>query len=612
MGFKELIREARYTDALQMLLEIVKHSEDPNDLIAVSRNISKIPGSFYREQGFLPKKIAVLAGYSCDFITAVTRTYLLQHKIIADFHQTEYGLYEQAIHSRDKQLVSFAPDLCYFCVGSDQLGFLDVSDEIARWRALWQSTSALLSCDIVMNSFEEPLHRVFGNFECKWQPSASHFVRSVNAQLAQLAPGSVHFNDVNFLAGYHGRKNWRDERLYDMAKVPVSYDYLSAYARNLAAVCASAFGRSKKCLVLDLDNTLWGGVVADDGVGGIQIGNDSAGGEAYLRFQSYVRGLKDRGVILAVCSKNAEGLAREPFTARAEMVLKLEDISCFVANWRPKPENLVAISQQLEIGLDSMVFVDDNPMERDYVRQSLPQIEVVELGEDPSTYTATLSRAHYFETVAVTGDDLKRTEQYRGNSLRHELLTTVGNYEDFLKSLEMKACVRPFDLANLSRITQLINKTNQFNVTTKRRTESDVSRIVGNDGFITAFARLSDRFGDHGLVSAFIGEISSGRELRVDTWLMSCRVLKRGLELFLFQEIVRQAIKRQLVCIRGQYIPTAKNQLVEMLFEEMGFSRDSDTPGDGTFWHYDLTDQTTLHTTFHQTLCIERMEQAEG
>ncbi|MBI3558136.1 MAG: hypothetical protein HY074_17870, partial [Deltaproteobacteria bacterium] len=310
---KSLIETGKFSDALRAMRETIAGNASPNALFNLAKWLERIPSESYKENGYLTKKILVLGGYTTQLIAPLLKVVLLRHKIRAEVLEGDYGTFEQAVYAADQRLTGFKPDLCYFCVGTEHLGFEDRAVELQRWRRLWQAAREAFACDIIQNTFEEPLHRICGGFDLKWHTSRTRYVRQLNLELAADAPGFVHFNDVDGQAAHFGRRNWRDEKLFDSSKVPVAFALLPAYARQVADISAAVFGRSRKCLVLDLDNTLWGGVIGDDGPAKIQIGLGSAAGEAHARLQAYARGLKERGIILAVCSKNDEKTAKEPF-----------------------------------------------------------------------------------------------------------------------------------------------------------------------------------------------------------------------------------------------------------------------------------------------------------
>jgi FkbH-like protein len=327
----------------------------------------------------------------------------------------------------------------------------------------------------------------------------------------------------------------------------------------------------RKVLVVDLDNTLWGGVIGDEGLAGIELGDNSPRGEAFKDFQKYVKSLKDRGVLLAVCSKNDQEKALEPFAKHPEMILQREDFVAFCANWEPKPENLRRIAKELRLGLDSFVFADDNPAEIEIVRQFAPEVGRVLLGPDPADYVSQLQDARFFEPRQITREDERRSEQYHAEVERKKIESQCANMDSYLASLEMVAEIHPFRPLDLPRVAQLVAKSNQFNLTTQRHSEAELGAIMTHPDTGHFSVRLRDRFGDHGLISVVILRFAKG-VAEVDTWLMSCRVLKRGVEEGVLNEIIRLAQGRGCEEIRGVYRPTPKNTLVQGLYLQMGFS----------------------------------------
>jgi FkbH-like protein len=351
---------------------------------------------------------------------------------------------------------------------------------------------------------------------------------------------------------------------------------------------------SKKCLVLDLDNTLWGGVIGDDGPEGIILGEGTGTGEAHLALQRYAKQLRERGVILAICSKNDPAVAEAVFRDHPEMLLKRSDIAAFVANWEDKAANLRRIAEQLNIGLESLVFVDDNPAERARIRQSLPMVAVPELPADPAHYVRCLADAGYFESVAFTTEDSRRGEQYAANASREALRESSQGMDDFLRGLEMSVTFGPFRTVDLARVAQLIGKTNQFNLTTRRHSLEDVSRFASSDRSLTLQFRLVDRFGDNGLVSVMIlhPDPRSPDLLEIDTWVMSCRVFGRQLEQETMNIAVESARRMGARALRAEYIPTAKNGVVSQLYPALGFTRELEAaPNHGaTRWLLQLSE----------------------
>ncbi len=369
-----------------------------------------------------------------------------------------------------------------------------------------------------------------------------------------------------------GLAAWYDPALWHRSKQEISPVAVPAYREAVGRILGAIRGKARKCLVLDLDNTLWGGVIGDDGVEGIVLGQGSALGEAFTAFQKYALDLSRRGIILAVCSKNDEANALEPFERHPEMVLKREHIAVFVANWTDKASNLRHIAKTLNIGIDALVFVDDNPFERNLVRQELPMVAVPEVGDDPSTYAQTVAEAGYFEALGITADDLARTAQYRENAERDALMADSTDLEGYLASLDMKLEWRDFDRLGLPRVTQLINKSNQFNLTTKRYTQEEVAAVMAAPDALGLQLRLTDRFGDNGIIAVIIGRMVDGTDLDIDTWLMSCRVLGRGVERATLELIAARAKELGATRLLGEYLPSKKNGMVKAHYDGLGFT----------------------------------------
>jgi len=605
LGWKQLLQEKDFENALLDLRLFATREADPNKLLSAARAIDRIPDEEFKNQNFHTLRIAFLSGYTYDLIVNLTRLFLLSKGIHAKVFKGEYGLFEQAILTADKTLTEFKPDFIHLGVGTEQIRHREnVTDEIQRWVSLWTKANSTFSASIIQDTFIEPAERVFGNYEMKNVLSQTQYVRRLNMGLTEKAPSFVHFNDVDYLASLHGRARWRDWKLFDLSKIPASYENLVHISKNLASVFAASIGRTKKCLVLDLDNTLWGGVVGDLGPEGVAIGQGSPEGEAHLRLQHYILELKKRGVLLSVCSKNDEQNAKEPFQTRKDMAIKLSDISCFVANWEPKPDNIQRIAQELNIGLDSFVFLDDNPMEREMVRKILPQVGIIELSDDPAEYVSALAASAFFETVSLTKEDLERTALYLADKERQrafsgaETAMSSNDYKKVLEDLQMELIVKPFDSDNLPRITQLINKTNQFNLTTKRYTESQVIERMNDPRALTFQARLQDRFGDNGMISVVIGTPLK-QTLEIESWLMSCRVLKRGVEGSLFQEVVKKAKSLGFSRIRGKYIPSAKNAMVKSFYKELGFTQISEDNNQSE-WEFNLDEDRSVTEVFNR------------
>ena len=447
-------------------------------------------------------------------------------------------------------------------------------DEMARSMVgVWDALQSHSTATLVQSNFVMPYERYFGNFDQKVAGSFYSVVAALNAYIGQQARAraAVLVNDVESVASWVGRRQWFDDRFWDLAKAFCGLESLPAVAKNIVDIVMSARGRVAKCVVLDLDNTLWGGVIGDDGLDGIVL-NAHGDGEGFHRLQTYLKELRQRGILLAVCSKNEMSNAVLPFDKHPEMVLRRSDIAVFMANWNDKAENIRKIREVLNIGLDSMVFLDDNPFERNLVRGVLPEVMVPELPEDPADYVRSLSELNLFETTSFSAEDLNRTDLYRVEAERREAQASFSSAEDFLRSLEMRIVVSRFDPFHLPRIAQLIQRSNQFNLTTHRYTQAECEALMNNPGCVPLYVKLSDRLGDHGLIGLIV--LAPGEsELVIRDWLMSCRVLARGVEQYLMNLVVEQARERNLASVRGEYIRTAKNQMVEDFFAQFGFSQ---------------------------------------
>jgi len=437
----------------------------------------------------------------------------------------------------------------------------------------------------IVQTFPPPAERILGSYDRVLPGSPLNVLGRFNLALDDMVQrvGGV-LLDVAALAESVGLVNWHSSSAWNLAKFQFSEAFVPLYADYVCRTIAAMRGKSRRCLVLDLDNTLWGGVIGDDGLAGIQIAQGDATGEAFLDFQRYLLSLRKAGVVLAVSSKNNDQTARLPFRQHPEMLLREEHFAVFQANWNDKPSNLMAISQQLSLGLESIVFVDDNPFERELVRRTLPQVAVPEMPEDPALYALTLSSAGYFESISFSPEDSKRADFYQGNARRAALQLQVTDIESYLESLQMEIWFQPFEETGRKRITQLINKSNQFNLTTRRYTEAEVASFEASPDFFTMQVRLKDAFGDNGMISAVICRANSGLEWVIDTWLMSCRVLGRRVENMVLREILAHASERGIRYVRGLYLPTDRNSLVEHHYPNLGFSHVASHADGSTEW----------------------------
>lgn len=564
-------------------------------------------------EGFTRLRAVLIGSATLQHLIPGIRVGGLRHKLIFDIQAGSYGQYRQEILLPGSFLHAFAPQIVLLSLTArDVAGTipLNISVEdvesalghaIAELRALWGSIRNSIKSPIVQQTFLDLSLPVFGSFDRQAPGAPSRIVSRLNDLLADAAKeDGVTLLDIAGQAGRDGIEAWFDVRRWFQAKQEIRPEAVAMYGELFARVVAAQRGQSRKCLVLDLDNTLWGGVIGDDGLEGIVLGAGSAQGEAHLALQDYALRLKERGVILAVCSKNESAIAESAFRDHPEMLLKRSDITAFVANWSDKADNLTRIAEQLNIGIDSLVFVDDNPIERARIREALPVVAVPELPDDPAGYAPTLAAAGYFEAAAFTQEDRDRAELYARDAERNVLMSVSKSMDEFLAGLEMSVVCAPFGKNDLPRVTQLINKTNQFNTTTRRYTAEEVASKADAPDCLAFHFRLLDRYGDNGIVSAVIlcppGEPGT---LEIDTWVMSCRVFGRELEseiMNIVAEAARQHGARTLV---AAYVPTAKNAIIKNLYAELGFSpaeADHHENKDRTRWYLDLASYKSRHT----------------
>jgi len=541
----------------------------------------------------IAKKIAVLGGSTTHDIISVLELFLLDFGIEPTFYESEFGLYyEDAMFS--EELRAFAPDLIFIHTSRRNLTALPAAGDgeesaaalldgqYAHFETMWEHLRETYRCPIIQNNFEMPFYRLLGNrdaWDCRGQV---RFISRLNEKFAAYAASHEDFylNDINYLSADWGLARWSDPLYWHMYKYCLALDAIPAFSYNVACIVKSVYGKNKKALVLDLDNTLWGGVVGDDGVDGIEIGHETSMGQVYSEFQQYLKALSSYGILLNVNSKNDEENAiaglRHP-----EGTLRPEDFISIKANWQPKDLNFTEIAEELNILPDSMVFVDDNPAERAIVTAQVPGA-CAPVMDAPEHYITAIDRQGYFEATALSRDDLKRGEMYHANAERTRLQRSFADYRDYLLSLEMHAEIRPFEPVYLPRIAQLTNKSNQFNLTTKRMTESEMQAVADDPGCVTLYGKLSDKFGDNGVISVVYGR-KNGNALEIELWLMSCRVLKRNMEHAMLDALVKGAKEKGVSLLRGYYFKTAKNGMVKDFYRDFGFTL-TKTDGEDTVW----------------------------
>ncbi len=523
-----------------------------------------------------PLRVALLGSSTLKHLVPGIRVGAMRRGIWVHLFEGEYSQYRQELLDDRSSLASFRPHVILLALDAHHVAALAserVKDAVDSFISCWEAAKLNHGAVVIHQTALPIFARVLGNNEQREPQSPAAIVDTINSRLRELADEhGVHLLAADSYASAHGVREWFDHVLWHRSKQEIHPRVSHFYGDLVGRMLAALRGRSSKCLVLDLDNTLWGGVIGDDGLEGIQLGQGSAMGEAYVAFQHYVHQLSRRGIILAVCSKNNEANALSPFEQHPDMVLKRKDIACFVANWQDKASNLRYIAETLNIGLDSLVFADDNPFERNLIRQELPAVQVPELPDDPSLYVTTLAEGGYFESLNVTQEDRERVSQYLANVEREQLRASATDMEGYLRGLRMELIVRRFDLIGLSRIVQLINKTNQFNLTTRRYTEADVRAIMSDPTAVAYQFRLTDRFGDNGIIAILIGRLNTAMDLHIHTWLMSCRVLGRQVEEACLNVMVDAGVQLGAARILGEYVPTAKNEMVRELYRRLGFT----------------------------------------
>ncbi len=538
-----------------------------------------------------PLRLAVLGSSTLKHLVPAIRVGALRHGLWVEIFEGEYGQYRQELLDTDSALHAFKPDVLLLALDAYHLAEgsgATAEAALENMRACW-AMAKQMGAVVIQQTALPVFPRLLGNNEQRLADSPAAVLERINAELRPAADqAGVHLLAVDSYAAEHGTKEWHDPVLWHRSKQEVHPRVSHVYGDLVGRMLSALRGRSAKCLVLDLDNTVWGGVIGDDGLHGIHLGQGSTMGEAYVAFQRYAQRLARRGVILAVCSKNDEANALEPFERHPDMVLKRADIACFVANWQDKATNLRHIAKTLNIGLDALVFADDNPFERNLVRQELPEVAVPELPEDPSLYISAIAEAGYFEALTITEEDRERTGQYRANAERESLREAGTDLEGYLRGLEMELVVDPFNELGFARIVQLINKTNQFNLTTRRYTEADVRGMMADPTVLTYQFRLLDRFGDNGMIALLIGRLDGERALLMDTWLMSCRVLGRQVEEACLNVLAAGARSLGAERIIGEYLPSAKNGMVRELYGKLGFTLEESDAEGATRWALDL------------------------
>ena len=530
-------------------------------------------------------KVALLGDSATQLLATAIRGTGVLRGLNVDLFDAEYGQVERQLLDPASELYAFDAEYVVLFQSTHKLGERHSVLNTAEQEALADERLAFVEaacCDrrlagkkVICFNYPEIDDAVFGSYADKVPSSFIWQVRKLNYGLMTLAQRmpNLYVCDVAALQNKVGRDMMFAPNVYTSTEMVLSVDVVPIVASRVLDIICAVRGRIKKCLILDLDNTLWGGVVGDDGWEGIQLGHGLGIGKAYTEFQMWVKKLRQRGIIICVCSKNDEDKAREPFEKHPDMVLRLDDIAVFMANWETKVDNIMAIQKVLNIGFDSMVFVDDNPFERAMVRENIAGIKVPEMPEDPAEWLEYMYGLNLFETASYSGADAERTRQYQAEAQRVTLAKSFDSEADFLRSLDMRATVSGFTPFNTPRVAQLSQRSNQFNLRTVRYTEADVAAMAVDGQTVCMALTLEDRFGDNGLVAVVVMKLMDAESLFVETWLMSCRVLKRGMEDFTLNAMVAVAKERGYKRIVGEYLPTTKNGMVADHYGKLGFAK---------------------------------------
>lgn len=541
------------------------------------------------------KRIAVLGGSTTSDIVKTLELFLLNEGIAPIFYESEYAQFYQDAMFPPQELLDFAPELIFIhTTNRNVMNYPQMSDseeqvteklhqEVARFEAVWEHLTAQFHCPIIQNNMEMPFYRLLGSRDSYDIHGRTNFLSRINERFYEYARTheNFHIHDLNYVSADYGLRQWANPSYWNMYKYAMCFEAIPIFSFSVARIIKSLLGKNKKVLALDLDNTLWGGVVGDDGVDGIEIGQETGVSQSYYEFQTYVKQLKSLGILLTVCSKNDHENAIAGLN-HPEGALRPEDFILIKANWENKDRNIAETAAELNLLPESIVFADDNPAERAIVRAQLPGTAVPEM-DGVENYIMTLDRSGFYEVTTFSEDDLKRNEMYRSNVQRAQQQASFADYGEYLKSLQMTATIDDFLPVYLARITQLTNKSNQFNLTTRRYTNAEMEQVFADPNHVRLYGKLVDKFGDNGVVSVVIGK-QTADVLDIELWLMSCRVLKRDMEFAMLDRLVEACRKRGITTIRGHYYPTAKNGMVRHLFETFGFTLAQEEENGNTHW----------------------------
>lgn len=578
----------------------MKELEYPFDSRYIISKKKRIRRTLLNEsRSFIEKKIAVLGGSTTREIIEILELFLLNYGIRVYFYESEYNQWYQDSIFENQKLADFQPDIIYIhTTNRNVTSYPELTDdeatisalinsEVEKYESVWRSLFHTYQCPIIQNNFEMPFYRLMGNKDASDIHGRVNFLARMNMKFYEYAQSHDDFFicDINYISADYGLKEWSNPFYYHMYKYALDVNAIPYLSFNVANIIKSIFGKNKKGFVLDLDNTLWGGVIGDDGVENIALGPEGAEGQVYSEFQRYIKAHKQLGIILNVDSKNDYENAIAGLR-HLDSELTPEDFIVMKANWEPKDKNFFEISQELNLLPESLVFIDDNPAERHIVTEQMPDVCAPEIGQ-AYHYIQNIDRSGFFEVTTISKDDLNRNKMYQENVERTKQQSSFSDYGEYLASLEMKAVIKPFEPVYTARIAQLTNKSNQFNLTTKRYTQAEIEDTAADDNYITLYGKLADRFGDNGVVSVIIGHITQ-EVCHIELWIMSCRVLKRNMEFAMMDALVHCCKRKGVREIRGYYYPTAKNKMVQEFFALQGFSKLKEDELGNTEWKFDI------------------------
>lgn len=552
-----------------------------------------------KNQKYVEKKIAILGGSTTNDIKLILELFLLNYGIKATFYESEYNKYFEDAMFPNPELEDFEPDIIFihttnrniiqFPVLTQSVAEVNaiLDSEYDRFVQIWERLFMKYHCAIIQNNFDYPTYRLFGNKDATEIHGRINFITKLNLKFAEYAEAHQNFliNDINYQSAQYGLDKWADPFYWYMYKYAVAVPAIPNLSFQVANIIKAILGKNKKGFVLDLDNTLWGGIVGDDGVENLSIGQETSEGQVFTDFQYYLKEHQKMGVLLNINSKNEESNAIAGLR-HIDGILRPEDFIVIKANWEPKSNNFRTIANELNIGTDSLVFVDDNPAERAIINQDLPEVSTPNM-EAPYRYIEMIDHSGFFEATNFSKDDFHKNEMYKENMKRNQTMKSFNNYDDYLKSLNMEATIDGFTSIYMSRIAQLTNKSNQFNLTTKRYTQAEIEEVAQDQLHITLYGKLEDKFGDNGVVSVVIGKQNQNR-LDIELWIMSCRVLKRNMEYAMMDSLIEQCQKRGITEVYGYYYPTVKNGMVKEFYAVQGFEKIKEDKEGNTVWKFEI------------------------